>query len=143
MIMDRSNRENTQETREVSEMEESPARKLDFAYSFRPIQYFSRVFGMFPFPIEQDSNGGIQEPKVRIFDGLWFVASICLRLFLAFYSAQQIKPGRMPFVLIFGGFLTMIMNLVSGALMAGMNMCNRYRILDILKMFDTFDKEVD
>lgn len=114
----------------------------DFASIFRPIYYFSRVFGMLPFSIIYDSNGEVQEPKVRTFDVLWFVGSISLRLSIAFISIQQVKldPGA-PHVLTLGGFVLIILSHVFGAVAAGMEMCNRYIIIDILKMVNTFDKE--
>lgn len=52
-----------------------------FAHCFRPIYIFSRAFGLMPFSIICQSNGGVRESKVTKFDALWFAHWLCLLLF--------------------------------------------------------------
>lgn len=54
--------------------------KIDFAYSFRPIYYFSRVYGLMPFTITYNARGSINGLEVRLFDLLWFMAILVLNV---------------------------------------------------------------
>lgn len=119
--------------------------RMNFAYSFRPIYYCSRIFGLKPFSIIFDSNGQVQEPRVRICDGLWFVISICSYLSLTYVLYQErMHPGvsSLPSILKIGGNIHMILSHVFSAFIVAMDMFNRSKLVDILKMFNTFDDEV-
>lgn len=124
--------------------EKSVKSELNFAYSFRPIYYFSRVFGLMPFSVKYDSNGQPQMPRVGILDSLWFVTTICVYLSMAYISYQQMtlpQDPNAPKVLVFSEYLLQILGLVYGALIIGMDLCNRFKLVDVLKQLTTFDKE--
>lgn len=121
------------------------SKKYNFAYSVRPIYYFARVFGLFPFTIEHDSYGDIKEARVKIIDFLWFLFAICIYLFLGFYCFKNLEFPKDPnesYVLILGDYTLLILGLVSGAAMIISDMYNRNKIINILKDFTIFDKKV-
>lgn len=116
-----------------------------FAYSFRPIHYFSRAFGLLPFSVALDSNGNIQKARVSLFDALWFVISISLYLIMAFICYQNIKlpqDQNVSYILATGDAMFLIAGLIYGAIIITIDMFNRFRIIDILRMFTAFDSEV-
>lgn len=118
---------------------------MNSAYSYRPIYYFSRIFGLMPFSIIYSSDGRAQKPRVSVFDGLWFVISICIYILMAVISYKNIilpTNSNSSYLMILGDYVLLILGLFIGALTIGMDMCNRFKIVDILKMFDTFDNKV-
>lgn len=118
-------------------------RRPDIIYSYRPIYYFSRFFGLLPFSLRYDSNGEIQMPKISKLDGVWFVISIVIYLALAKMVSLSIeiqKNASSP-ILILGNKLLLMFGLIYGAIMIVENMCSRFRFVGILKMFTAFDKE--
>lgn len=122
----------------------SKGTKFDFVYCFRPVYYFSRIFGYMPFTIIQDSNGTIQRPKLRTFDILWFILSIFLYILSTFMQFRNIQyTENRSYVLIGGDFLLLKMSLIFSILNVVMDMCNRFKLVDILKNFNSFDEKVN
>lgn len=122
------------------------SRELNFVYSFRPIYYYSRLLGLMPFSIIYDSNKEPQKPKVRVSDGLWFVVSICFYCMMAIVSYEARKHSRnsskgSSYVLILGDSFHLISGLLIGALTIAMDMCNRHKLVGILRKFTAFDRE--
>lgn len=115
----------------------------DFVFSFRPMYYFSRAFGLLPFSLEFDLNGELQAPKIRIFDGVWFATCVTFYLVLSFDSWQaiEIKNDEAPLISYINNSLLLTIGLSNGALLIILNMCIRFRFVKILKTFITFDKE--
>lgn len=119
--------------------------RRSFVHSFRPIYYWSRVFGLMPFSIIYDPNGDVEKPRVRAIDGLLFAVFIVVRLWFSVNSLRKIhisSSSDVPWVLSVGGYTLLTLNLTCGALMTVMNMYNRHKIVNILKMFSTIDKQV-
>lgn len=128
----------------INEIDESP-KLLNFAYSFRPVYYLSRVFGLMPFSIEYDLIGQPQVPRVNRIDAMWFVIVICLYLSMAYISYEKMnfpQDSSIPYILFLGEYLFQILDLVYGALIIGLDMCNRYKLVNILKKLTLFDEEV-
>lgn len=120
-------------------------RKRDFAYSFLPIYYFSRFFGLMPFSLIYDSDGEIQAPRISLLDGVWFIISICVYVFAAFTNFQIVTlPKEMPLasLLYFGHYILLIQGLLVCTIAIGLDMYNRNKVVAILKTFIAFDKEV-
>lgn len=118
--------------------------ELNFAYSFRPIYYYSRIFGLMPFTIMYDSNGDPQEPRVGLFNFVWFIAAIGLYTSMAYFSYIDMNVPRdasIPYAILISGFSLQISRLIFGALAIGMDMWNRFKIVDILKKLNIFNKE--
>lgn len=117
--------------------------KFDFAYTFRPIYYFSRIFGSLPFTIVFNSKGSVEGTKIRVFDSVWFILSIALYILLSFMRFRSIKPPKhTSLVLLHGDFLLLKSALVFCILFIVMDMCNRFKLVDILKNLITFDEKV-
>lgn len=113
------------------------------SFSFRPIYYFSRLFGFFPFSIVYDTNGEILRSKVRVIDGVLFAALI----FLHFASASyyHMRPSmRSPIPHVFGiaNKITYQMIHYHNVIIITMNMYNRQKIINIIKSFNIIDKKV-
>lgn len=122
------------------------SQELNFAFSFRPIYYFSRVFGLMPFSIVYDSNGDPQVPRVGIFDLLWFVISICIYLPFVYYCYKQLAISNdqsVPILFLLGAYILQMLDLIYGVLIIGIDMYNRFKLVGILKKITAFDKEVD
>lgn len=120
-------------------------KQIDYVYSFRPIIHLSRIFGLMPFSITYNFDDKTHEIRVEIFDCIWFVISICLYISLAIFQYDNIilpKNTNSSYLMILGDYVILIMGLIVGAMTIGADMYNRYKILNILEMFNTFDKEV-
>lgn len=116
----------------------------DFVHSFRPFFYFSRALGTMPFSFAYDFNRQLKGPRVRPFDAAWFVISICAYLFMmyVFYREQAFANASRPFLLNMSFSLQSLIFYFSDVVVIVMDLCNCRTIVDILKMFNTFDKEV-
>lgn len=121
--------------------------KYNFLYSFRPVYYFSRVFGFMPFTMVCGSNGTIQGPAVRLLDIFWFLISICLYIssaLLSFQNAQFPKnfDNTESLILITADYFILLSGLAFGVVVIVMDMFNRYKFVEILQNINTFDAEV-
>lgn len=117
----------------------------NFSFSFRPIYYFSRIFGLIPFSIIHDINGDVLKSKVRKIDGVLFAAFIILHLIFSTYFCMSpliVESPTIPNAWIFLEKLIRALIHFHNIMIGIINMYNRDRIINILKMFDTFDKEV-
>lgn len=121
------------------------SKKLNFASSMWPIYYFCRIFGLLPFSVKFDTNGEVQRVRVSAFDVSWFAITICFYLILAVLYVQRIVIHQDPsasHILFFGDSIFNLIGLMFGPLMIILDMCNRFKIIFILKGFSTFGKEV-
>lgn len=115
----------------------------DIVFSYKPIYYCSRVFGLLPFSLAYDSNGEIKAPKISKFDAVWFVLSIAIYLVFANVIPMHLqKNAFVPApILIMGYRLLLMFGLIYGAVMIVENMSSRFKFVKILKMFTGFDRE--
>lgn len=119
--------------------------QLNLVHHFRPIYYFSRVFGFMSFSIVYDTKKKSLLPIVKIFDILWFMAFLCLYMALAFSTYRRILSSQISnglYVLIIGGSMQILFSLILGAIITVMDMCNRRKLVNIVNKFYMFDKEV-
>lgn len=118
----------------------------NFAFSVRPIYFFSRACGLLPFSINQNSSGEIQEPKISLFDAVWFGISVCAYSAMAYIFYHNLRltqdPNTKSYFLVLGDYMLYISVLIYGIVARAMDMCNRFKLIDILKKFSMFDKEV-
>lgn len=118
---------------------------VSFSKVLQPIYYLSRVFGLIPYSIIHDSNGAIKEPNVTKFDVLWLLISVgfySLISVLTYNNMVSVQDPAAPhYILILGDYLVSSIIVVFGLVIIGMNMCNRFKLVDILKSITTFDKE--
>lgn len=126
--------------------QQAPVRKLNFAYTFRPIYLVSRVFGLMPFSIVYYPNGDIHKPRISKFDGVWSVLSLSIYVYGIFstlsytneYSANlrfQSKILNICYTLTIGLGLGFCISSII------LDMGNRFKLIGIIKKFDIFDKE--
>lgn len=121
--------------------------KFNFFYSFRPVYNFARTFGFMPFTIVCNSNGSIHGPNIRIFDILWFIIAITIYILSAIVVLQntehlEIGSRIESAILKITDYLLLVLMLFFGAIIIGMDMFNRFKLVDILKSINTFDEEV-
>lgn len=121
-------------------------RKFNFPYTFRPIYYICRVFGLMPFKITYHSNGTIHGFKIGTFEILWCIISMSFNLILAFVSVKN-SPNiealkTMSIILVGGDFILQVFSLIFDAMVIGMDMCNCSKLVRIIKKINTFDEEV-
>lgn len=121
-------------------------RKLNFAYTFRPIYYFCRVFGLMPFKITYHSNGTIHGFKIGAFDILWCIISMSFNLILASLSFKNspsvVDLKTVSIILVGGDFILQIFSLLFDAIVIGMDLCFCSKLVRILKKINNFDDEV-
>lgn len=120
---------------------------LDFVDSFKPINYFLRILGLMPFSIGRTSNGNISAPEIKKIDGLWFLLTISIYSIVAIASFEYVKFKResnlhLHMVEVSHHYLHLTMGLIFSVVFIGMDMYNRYNLVDLLKKFTIFDKEV-
>lgn len=126
---------------------ESVLKKYDFSYNLKPIHVYSRCFGLVPFKIVPNSNGEIQA-QVGKLDILWFVISMSLYFFLAYaygkiiYDLHDFNDPNQSYILSLGDTILIVLGLIFGGFAGVMDMINRTRIVDFLKHFNFFDKNV-
>lgn len=113
-------------------------------HTFRPIYIVSRLFGQMPFSIACTVNGKIDRPIVNILDGVWFVVSVSVYVYDICRSlGLLIICQKCTWELLFVGkmFLYTIVR-VLGLLAIILDMCYRFRFIDIFKKIIIFDKRV-
>lgn len=133
----------------VDTRSEATSKKLNFAHSFQPIYILSRIFGLMPFTIVFDSNDKIQTARVKVIDLIWFTIAIGIYLcsITHFPLAGQhiflyILVPDSTLTLAFGTKSIVIFRRLFNCLSIGMEMCNRFKLIEILKNINTFDEKV-
>lgn len=124
---------------------ENPLRKLNFSVVFRPIYYFLRVFGFMPFTIVYDSKGAVQKHSITVFDVVWLLISLFVYLYaihstIIWYDSEN-SPDMSAFLL-WVGKIFYILEIVFCIIGILMDLCNRYKLINILQSFEMFDEEV-
>lgn len=120
--------------------------KIDFAYSFRPIYYFSRVYGLMPFTITYNARGAINGLEVKMTDLFWFIATLTLNVAMTLMiSKDTLYLQDLKFLsnmLSGADYFLEIYCMIFNLLLIGMDMWMRTRLVDILQRITTFDEEV-
>lgn len=114
-------------------------------HGFQPVYYFTRCIGLWPFTNTYNSNGSIKGTRVRLFDWLWFLISICLYLTALFCSYKNVTNASTPrdyFLAYWMYNVAQISSFLFGAVSIILDMFNRNKLVNILRMFTVFDKEV-
>lgn len=120
-------------------------RKFNFEYAIRPIYYFSRLSGLWPFSIVRDSNGKIQRARIGFFDILWPILLICLHLKLSLEYYEDFRATVKNHVIRIRFVVFCILDMTSFLFITieiVLNGINRNKLVDILGKFDTFGNEV-
>lgn len=119
-----------------------PTKIMNFGSVFHPLYYLSRIWGLVPFSIVTKSNGDVQNPKIHLRDVLFFAISFKIRLLFSFISHKRYMELGKANTLDLCVYLFEEFSFLYGILIAIMNVCNRFKLMDMLKMYNHFDKEV-
>lgn len=118
----------------------------NFAYSFRPVYYVSRAFGLMPFSIIYNSNREPNNSKVTVYDCLWLMVSVCIYLMLGFFRYRNLVlpegASTTSHILILGDSVVLILSLTFAGQFVIMDFFNRFKLVDVLKKIIVFDNEV-
>lgn len=112
----------------------------------KPVYVASRIFGFLPFTINHDSRGEVMKASISVFDAVWLIVSITANLTGIYYvlshSLKQlfaIKESPILFdicrAIAVSGFVLTIISIC-------LDMINRNRLIEIIKDFTKFDKQV-
>lgn len=116
---------------------------FNFMDSFKPVYFVLRLLGLKPFSITHDSDGEPKRPKITILDGIWLAISLSVYAFMA-YSVEgneHKKLSAVSFMYILGYIFTMFGLFCSVATIV-IDICNRFKFVDILRKITIFDNEV-
>lgn len=125
----------------------SQLKLMSFGSVFRPLHCLARSWGLAPFSIAIDSNGELQRPKIHLCDGLWAFAITLLYASFVNYSVEAFNFARTcldkeTWILILCARILTIFAFVYGILTIIINLCNRFKLINMIKMFVRFDEEV-
>lgn len=137
----------------VSSMLLNKGRKktMSFGSVYRSHYYLSRVWGLASFSIATDSNEEIKIAKIRLYDVVWFLATISIYSLFTFDELNQFEDFRRKsnqkgfngaWILIACARLVNILGFSYGILVVVMNICNRFNLMNLVNMYIRFDKEV-
>lgn len=122
------------------------SQQLDFPSSFKPNYYFLRALGLWPFSFVRDSDGKIQEPKITKLDLLWFIVSILLYILASIFNSENNQTKDREYmhvkilrIITYGVYLRLTLSLLFVALIIGIDMCNRFKLVKVLKTIVDFD----
>lgn len=122
-----------------------PPETFNFDYAFRPIYYFSRYVGLWPFSIICESNRKIRRARIGFFDVLRSILIIYLNLTLTFCGYKEIRPrqenhtNNIRFIVFMAFQLSSFLFIILGIVL---DVINRKKFVDILLKFNTFDHKV-
>lgn len=117
----------------------------NFIYGFRPIYYFSRVFGLMPFTIHYDTSGVPKELKIRFIDWIIFLILIivCLTMTEDSHLNMTVPVGQQfSIITVLVRRFIHLSAIISSAVIIVLEMYNRHKSIRILTSFTTFDKNV-
>lgn len=123
----------------------SNSRRLNFVHSFKPIYILSRIFGFMPFTIAYNSDGGIQRARITVIDFIWFTISIGVYIFSTLNFIAFIMRTQVPHSYITLAYATrsiIIMRKLFYIVCIAADMCNRFKLVEILKKIGHFDEKV-
>lgn len=122
-----------------------PKKKINFEHAIRSIHYLSHFAGLWPFSIDHDSNGEIQNARIGVSNMLWSILVICLNLTLVLSTYKKLMArgdtydNSIQFVVFNISKMSYLLIGISGIVL---DVINRNRLADILRNFSAFDNEV-
>lgn len=113
---------------------------------YRPIYIVSRIFGLMPFSIAYHSNGVIYRPVVNKLDALWFLLAMATFISFIYLSFEFFISGEhanlLTAVSFVGTFFVFGFNVIVCLLAINLDMCFRFKFVNIFKKITTFDRKV-
>lgn len=120
------------------------SKECDFVHSFRPVQYFSRVFGFMPFLINYDSSNLMYKPRLRTLDMLW--SMILLLIYVSLMIVCYIQKIKIPYstsqIINNHAWFALILTSSFGVIVIVMDTCNRFKIVNFLNKINQADRMV-
>lgn len=125
----------------------SPLPQNNFSKVFRSFHFVARVFGLLSFSVTYDANDDFQNARITIFDLLWLTLSISVYSFSIWFYQDQLLLSRLLSVkrlgiLILCHDVLAILQLSFQIISVVLDVLNRNRIVDILKLFTSFNNGV-
>ena len=122
-------------------------KKIDFVYSFRPIYYFSRIYGLMPFTITYNSYTKTHGSKLKCHDILWFIVSITIHLIHILtttkYTLYLQDSKNISNILVSGDYFLEVFSMYYNIILVGLDMCMRSKLMMyIFEKINVFDEEV-
>lgn len=119
------------------------SKKFNLSYSIQPIYYFSRIFGLMPIKLVYDSNGSINGARIIVTGVLWSIISIGLHMYVAIHFSLHVEctKGVTSIILANGTKTIVMLHIVFNCLCIMMELCNCFKLADILKKLNSFDEE--
>lgn len=118
----------------------------NFIYSFRPIYYFNRVYGLMPFTIIYNADGTANRCEIRTFDMFWFIAAVVLNVIFSIMPRKDTHylqdPKTTSNILTGGDYFLESFAMIFNVILIAMDMFFRLNLVKILKKINTFDEEV-
>lgn len=127
------------------ELKNTNSERLTFTHSFKPIYILSRIFGFMPFTIVYDSNGAIQTAQIKVIDFFWFIISIVIYLLSTLYFITYVRRKQIPdsfATLAYATRTIVIFRKLFYCVCISTDMCNRFKLVEILKKINIFDERV-
>lgn len=121
------------------------SKKLTFVHSFKPVYILCRIFGFMPFTIAYDANGAIRTARIGVIDFIWFIISIGMYLSSALYFVIYVRRLPIPnkrATLVYGTRFIVLFRKLFNCLCIVIDMCNRFKLVKILKNINIFDDKV-
>lgn len=119
--------------------------EYDYTYSFEPIYQLLRMAGLMPFSVTCDSYGEIEGAAVTACDILWMMISIVIYISMALPTIFNIHLPRIDSVvysLHLADYIFLAIVFAYGVILMVLDFFHRFKIVQMLKMFNKFDKEV-
>lgn len=132
----------------LSPNKETHEKNVHFTRVFRPIYFFARICGFMPFSVQHsDTQSEHFVPRIGIYDFVWFAISMSfyLAMIINTFCGKIVLPHESNAQLnaiVVGNHLLRLMILLFSIFALIMDVCNRYKLVNILNDFSIFDQEV-
>lgn len=126
-------------------LKNNSSKDIGFASSFLSIYKFSRLFGLMPFTVTFDAKGNVNHPHIKLFDILWLTLCLysCMMMAFTYYENFKLPQAqKISSILVFGNAFLIIFGVLWVIIIIIMDLMNRFKLIALLKMFNSFDKEV-
>lgn len=138
----------------IADTSNAQLKQLNFEDSFRPLYYFSRFTGLWPFSLRHNTNGIIENARIGRLDGAWFLISLSCHLLATYFWYIHIYTKYLEYadantsadvtIFTFSMLYVLLRMKYLSIGVAGiiLDLVNRHRLADILRKFIIFDNEV-
>lgn len=113
--------------------------------SFRPVYIVSRILGQMPFSIVYNVNGEIHRPIIKKLDIVWIIIPIGIYIYDMYRACASeyfdlLNKGSSEVMFVGFIFISVIVHFL-GFLTIILDICYRFKLVDIFKKMTNFDKK--